>query len=103
MPGPRIAVIGGGIIGAAVTRRLLQVRPDAEVTPLEKEGRLAAHQTGRNSGVVHAGVYCTPGWRRARLCRRGVGLLRDFCAEHDLPYDECGKMLVALDPVERER
>jgi L-2-hydroxyglutarate oxidase LhgO len=103
MSGPRIAVIGGGIIGAAVTRRLLGVRPDAEVTLLEKEERLAAHQTGRNSGVVHAGLYYPPGSLKARLCRQGVGLLRDFCAEHDLPYDECGKLLVALDPVESER
>ncbi|GAA2080216.1 L-2-hydroxyglutarate oxidase [Actinomadura alba] len=103
MPGPRIAVIGGGIIGAAVTRQLLRERSDAEVTLLEKEDRLATHQTGRNSGVVHAGLYYTPGSLKARLCRQGVGLLRDFCSEHDLRYEECGKLLVARDPVERER
>jgi L-2-hydroxyglutarate oxidase len=99
----RYAVVGGGILGAAVARRLLQVRPDAEVTLLEKESRLAAHQTGRNSGVVHAGLYYQPGSLKARLCRRGVGMLREFCHEQGLAYDECGKVLVALDETERAR
>ena len=99
----RYAVVGGGIIGAAVARRLLQVRPDAQVTLLEKEDRLAAHQTGRNSGVVHAGLYYEPGSLKATLCRRGVGLLEEFCAEKGLPYDEIGKVLVALDADERQR
>jgi L-2-hydroxyglutarate oxidase LhgO len=103
MPLQRVAVVGGGIIGAAVTRRLLEVRPDARVTLLEKEDRLAAHQTGRNSGVVHAGLYYVPGSLKARLCRRGGALLKEFCAEHGLPYDEIGKVLVALDEDERER
>ena len=88
MPVQRYAVVGGGIIGTAVARRLLAQRPDAEVTVLEKEDRLAAHQTGRNSGVVHAGLYYEPGSLKATLCRRGVALLREFCAEHGLPYDE---------------
>ena len=79
MSGPSYAVVGGGILGAAVARRVLQVRPDARVTLLEKEDRLAAHQTGRNSGVVHAGLYYPPGSLKATLCRRGVGLLRAFC------------------------
>jgi (S)-2-hydroxyglutarate dehydrogenase len=99
----RIAVVGGGIIGSAVARRLLQLRPDARVTLLEKEDRLAAHQTGRNSGVVHAGLYYEPGSLKALLCRRGVGLLKDFCAEKGLAYDEIGKVLVALDGAEEER
>ncbi len=103
MSGRRYVVVGGGILGAAVGRRLLQERPDARVTLLEKEQRLAAHQTGRNSGVVHAGLYYAPGSLKATLCRRGVGLLRDFCAEHGIPYREIGKVLVALDDVERER
>ncbi|MFP5370729.1 MAG: FAD-dependent oxidoreductase, partial [Actinomycetes bacterium] len=93
----RYAVVGGGIIGAAVARRLLELRPDASVTLLEKEDRLAAHQTGRNSGVVHAGLYYQPGSLKALLCRRGVGLLREFCAEKGIGYDEIGKVLVALD------
>ncbi|MCV2488311.1 L-2-hydroxyglutarate oxidase [Geodermatophilus sp. YIM 151500] len=99
----RYAVVGGGIIGAAVARRLLELRPDAHVTLLEKEDRLAAHQTGRNSGVVHAGLYYQPGSLKATLCRRGVGLLEEFCAEKGLPYDEIGKVLVALDAEEEQR
>jgi (S)-2-hydroxyglutarate dehydrogenase len=99
----RIAVVGGGIIGAAVARRLLQVRPDIEVLLLEKEDRLAAHQSGHNSGVVHAGIYYPPGSLKATLCRRGVGLLRAFCEEHGLGYDRCGKLIVALDEAQRIR
>jgi L-2-hydroxyglutarate oxidase len=98
-----VAVVGGGILGAAIARRLLQVDPELEVTLLEKESGLAQHQTGHNSGVAHAGLYYTPGSLKARLCRRGVAMLREFCAEHQVVYDECGKVLVALDDVERER
>ena len=75
MSGQRYVVVGGGIVGAAVARRLLQIRPAVSVTVLEKEDRLAAQQTGRNSGVVHAGSYHVPGSLKATLCRRGVGLL----------------------------
>ena len=103
MSGHSYAVVGGGILGAAVARRVLQVRPDARVTLLEKEDRLAAHQTGRNSGVVHAGLYYPPGSLKATLCRRGVGLLRAFCLERDIVYNECGKVLVALDAEEQGR
>ncbi len=97
------AVIGGGIVGAAVARRLVQTGAFDQVTVLEKEAALAQHQTGRNSGVVHAGLYYTPGSLKARLCRRGVGMLREFCAEHGVAYDEIGKVLVALDEVEAGR
>lgn len=103
MSGLRYAVVGGGIIGAAVSRRLMQLEPDAKVTLLEKEDQLATHQTGRNSGVVHAGLYYPSGSLKATLCRRGVGLLKDFCAQHDITYDECGKVLVALDAEEQSR
>ncbi|MGR6965349.1 L-2-hydroxyglutarate oxidase [Geodermatophilus sp. URMC 61] len=103
MTGPRIAVVGGGIVGAAVARRLVSVQPSARVTILEKEEGLARHQTGRNSGVVHAGLYYTPGSLKARLCRRGVGLLREFCAERRIAYQEIGKVLVALDAAEEAR
>lgn len=99
----RIGVVGGGIVGIAVARRLLQLRPHAALTVFEKEPRLAAHQTGHNSGVVHAGIYYPPGSLKARLCRRGVGLLREFCAEHGIPYDPCGKLIVARDESERGR
>jgi L-2-hydroxyglutarate oxidase LhgO len=101
--GRRYAVVGGGILGVAVARRLLEADPAARVTVWEKEPALAQHQTGRNSGVVHAGLYYTPGSLKARLCRRGVGLLKEFCAEHGVAYDECGKVLVALDEVEASR
>lgn len=103
MTSTRYAVVGGGIVGVAVARRLLDVDPDCSVVLLEKEDHLAEHQTGRNSGVVHAGLYYPPGSLKARLCRRGVGLLREFCEEQSLPYDECGKVLVALDEAERSR
>jgi len=99
----RYAVVGGGIVGAAVGRRLMDVDPACQVTVLEKEPELALHQTGRNSGVVHAGLYYTPGSLKALLCRRGVALLQELCTEKDIRYDECGKVLVALDEVERER
>ncbi|ORV87307.1 L-2-hydroxyglutarate oxidase [Mycolicibacterium iranicum] len=99
----RVAVIGGGIVGAAVARELLVRRPDAEVTVFEKEDRLASHQTGRNSGVVHAGLYYQPGSAKALLCRRGVGLLEEYCAQRGITRIACGKVLVALNEVERLR
>ena len=99
----RVAVIGGGIVGAAVARELLVRRPDAEVTVFEKEDRLASHQTGRNSGVVHAGLYYQPGSAKALLCRRGVGLLEEYCAQRGITRIACGKVLVALNEVERSR
>lgn len=98
----RVAVVGGGIIGTAVARHLARDH-GAVVTLLEKEDRLAAHQTGHNSGVVHAGLYYEPGSLKATLCRRGVDLLHDFVTEHDIAYDECGKVVVALDEVQSER
>lgn len=99
----RCAVVGGGILGAAVAHRLVTTGVADEVTLLEKEDALARHQTGRNSGVVHAGLYYTPGSLKARLCRSGVGMLREFCAEHGIAYDEVGKVLVALDETEAGR
>jgi L-2-hydroxyglutarate oxidase LhgO len=99
----RIGVVGAGIIGLAVARRLAELRPDATVTVLEKEHDVALHQTGRNSGVVHAGLYYAPGSLKARLCRRGADLLRAYCAERGLPLEECGKLVVAVDPSELER
>jgi L-2-hydroxyglutarate oxidase LhgO len=96
----RIGVVGAGILGLAVAHRLGEVLPDAPVTVLEKEDRVAAHQTGHNSGVVHAGLYYAPGSLKARLCRRGVGLLRAFCAERGIAYEACGKLVVARDASE---
>ena len=92
-----VGVVGGGIVGVAVGRELVRRRPGTRVVVLEKEERLAAHQTGHNSGVVHAGIYYRPGTLKAELCTRGRRLLRDFCAEHAIAYDECGKLVVAVD------
>ena len=99
----RVGVVGGGILGVAVAREILKRRPDADVTLFEKEDRLASHQTGRNSGVVHAGLYYEPGSNKAVLCRRGVGLLEEFCEQRGIRRIACGKVLVALDEVERAR
>lgn len=101
MSAQHVGVIGAGIVGLAVARRIGQLFPDAEVTVLEKEDRVAVHQTGHNSGVVHAGLYYQPGSLKAMLCRRGVGLLREYCQEKGLPYQECGKLVVAIDDSER--
>jgi len=94
----RIGVIGGGIVGVALARELS--REGAAVTVLEKEEGLARHQTGRNSGVVHAGLYYAPGSLKARLCAAGRQSMREFCAEKNLPYREVGKLVVAVDETE---
>ena len=99
----RIGIVGGGIVGVALARRVAGLGRDVAVTVLEKEPELARHQTGRNSGVVHAGLYYTPGSLKARLCRRGVELLSEFCAANGLTYDRCGKVVVALDQTELGR
>jgi L-2-hydroxyglutarate oxidase LhgO len=91
----RYVVVGGGILGLATARQLVLSQPAAEVVVLERELALAQHQTSHNSGVVHAGIYYAPGSLKARLCRRGLELLRDFCAERALPYEACGKVVVA--------
>ena len=98
----RYVVVGGGILGLATARQLTTSDPEADVLVLEREVALAQHQTSHNSGVVHAGIYYAPGSLKARLCRRGLGLLRDFCQQHGLPYDACGKVVVAVDEPEIE-
>lgn len=97
-----MGVVGAGIVGLAVARRLAEVCGD-EVTVFDKENEVAAHQTGHNSGVVHSGLYYKPGSLKAVLCRRGVDLLREFCAEKHLEYRELGKVVVARDAIEVER
>jgi L-2-hydroxyglutarate oxidase LhgO len=99
----RVVVVGGGIIGLATARQLQRTVPEIEVTVLEKEPELARHQTAHNSGVVHAGIYYRPGSLKARLCRRGIGLLREFCRERGLPYEACGKLVIATGPRELGR
>ncbi|MFC8732947.1 L-2-hydroxyglutarate oxidase [Luteimicrobium sp. NPDC057192] len=90
-----IAVVGGGIVGVALARAL--ALRGVDVTVVEKEARLALHQTGHNSGVVHAGLYYAPGSLKATLCTAGRTALRDYCREKDLPYRELGKLVVAVD------
>ena len=98
-----VGVVGGGIVGLAIGRELARRRPGAPVVVFEKEDRLGAHQTGHNSGVVHAGIYYRPGSLKAELCTRGRVLLRDYCSERGLPYQELGKLVVAVNPSELGR
>lgn len=90
-----IGVVGAGILGLAIARHLQELYPGARVAVLEKEADVALHQTGHNSGVVHAGLYYQPGSLKAELCRRGANLLRTYCEERSLPFDACGKLVVA--------
>ena len=101
MSAERVGVIGAGIVGLAVARRLGQLLPGATVTVLDKEDTVAAHQTGHNSGVVHAGLYYAPGSLKATLCRRGMSLLKEYCQEKQIPYEEVGKLVIAVDETER--
>ncbi|EXJ51337.1 hydroxyglutarate oxidase [Microbacterium sp. MRS-1] len=94
----QIGIIGGGIVGVALARELSA--SGAEVTVLEKEARLSEHQTGHNSGVVHAGLYYAPGSLKATLCAKGRVQIREFCEEKGLPYREVGKLVVAVDESE---
>ncbi len=98
-----LIVIGGGIVGLATAFRLLLGKPDLKLCLLEKEKELGTHQTGHNSGVLHAGLYYPPGSRKARLCREGKLALQIFADEHDIPYELCGKLVVALDESELDR
>jgi 2-hydroxyglutarate dehydrogenase len=91
---PDVAVVGGGIVGLAVARELS--RRGRRVLVLEREDRLGAHQTSHNSGVIHQGIYYAPGSLKARLCREGADALYDFCAEHGIPAEPCGKLVVAV-------
>lgn len=95
-----IVVIGGGLVGLAVAMEAGARFPGRRILVLEKEERVAAHQSGRNSGVVHSGLYYRPGSLKARLCVEGGRLLREFCATHGLPYEACGKVVVATTPDE---
>jgi L-2-hydroxyglutarate oxidase LhgO len=90
-----IVVIGGGLVGLALAMEAGARFPGRRILVLEKEDRVAAHQSGRNSGVVHSGLYYRPGSLKARLCVEGGRLLRDFCGIHGLPYEACGKVVVA--------
>ncbi len=97
------AVIGGGIVGLSSARSLLESYPDAGVLVLEKESAWARHQTGHNSGVIHSGIYYKPGSLKARFCREGAQKLVEFCQEHAIAYEICGKVIVATEPGEMTR
>jgi len=96
-------VIGGGIVGVATAREILLRRPGASLLLLEKADGLGMHQTGHNSGVIHSGIYYQPGSLKAELSRRGAELTKNFAAEHGIPFDVRGKLLVATDSVEQVR
>jgi L-2-hydroxyglutarate oxidase len=96
-------VIGGGIVGLSTALALVEEVGLRRLLVLEREQELGRHQTGHNSGVIHAGVYYQPGSLKARLCRQGLTRTKQFCRERELPWDECGKLVVATDETELER
>jgi L-2-hydroxyglutarate oxidase len=96
-------VIGGGIVGLAAAYKLLLARPGVRVTVLEKEPGVGRHQTGNNSGVLHAGLYYKPGSLKARLAVSGIRQMTEFCRTHDVPHEICGKVVVATDAAEVAR
>ena len=96
-------IIGGGIVGVSTAWQLQQRYPDKKILLLEKESEFATHQTGHNSGVIHAGVYYEPGSLKAKFCREGVNATINFCKQHNIPFNQCGKLLVATNALEVER
>jgi (S)-2-hydroxyglutarate dehydrogenase len=96
-------VVGGGIVGLALARETLLRKPGSRVAVLEREAEVGSHQTGHNSGVIHAGVYYTPGSLKAKLCVTGARLMYEFCDEHGIRYERCGKVIVATDKTELGR
>lgn len=98
-----VCVVGGGIVGLATALRLLELRSDLDLLLLEKEEQLATHQTGHNSGVLHAGLYYAPGSLKARLCREGKAQMERFCDSHGIAIERTGKLVVALDESELPR
>ena len=98
-----ITIIGGGIVGLATALELTKRYPQRKLAILEKEDRLAAHQTGHNSGVIHSGIYYKPGSLKAQTCVAGAKAIIAFCQQHDIPYEVCGKVVVATSPAELPR
>jgi len=96
-------IVGGGIVGMSTAWQLKQRQPNARILVLEKEAELGLHQTGRNAGVIHAGIYYEPGSLKADFCHRGVEATMQFCRDTDVPYEQCGKLLVATNDSELER
>jgi len=98
-----LIIIGGGILGLSSAWQWQQQRPDDRVLVIEKEPQLGCHQTGHNSGVIHAGVYYTPGSLKARYCLEGSRRMLDFCQQQQIAHQQCGKLLVATCEIERQR
>jgi L-2-hydroxyglutarate oxidase len=98
-----ITVVGGGILGLAVARELLRRSPGSSLCVLEREADVAAHQTGHNSGVIHAGVYYTPGSLKARLCVEGAREMYEYCEQREIAHERCGKLILATDRSELDR
>ena len=95
-----LVIAGGGIVGLATAYRFLERFPERSVTVLEKEANVAKHQTGHNSGVLHSGIYYKPGSLKAENCRAGKLAMEEFCEEHNIPFERCGKVIVAVDESE---
>ncbi len=98
-----IIIVGAGIVGLATTYKLIEKKPDLKICIIEKEDSVSKHQTGNNSGVIHSGIYYKPGSLKATNCRRGYKMLLDFCIENEIPYDICGKVIVATNEDEIQR
>lgn len=98
-----VAVVGGGIVGLATAWKLIQRAPGSDIVVIEKEANVGNHQTGRNSGVLHSGIYYAPGSAKARMCRSGQREMIDFCVEHGIRHEMIGKVIVATSPDEFER
>jgi len=92
-----VIVIGAGIVGLATAMKILEKKPDFKICVLEKESAVSLHQTGNNSGVIHSGIYYKPGSLKAVNCRKGYNLLLEFCSKENIPFELCGKIIVASD------
>ncbi len=98
-----VTIIGAGIVGLSTAWQLKQRQPDWQVTVIDKEPRIGAHQTSHNSGVIHSGIYYEPGSLKARFCRAGLDATIEFCQSRNIPFEQCGKLIVATNPLEQER
>ena len=103
MSNPDLIVIGGGIVGLATAMSLQQRYGDLSVMVVEAESQVSRHQSGHNSGVLHAGIYYKPGSQKALLCRAGKALMEQFCTENSIAWDRCGKVVVVWNAIERRK
>ena len=98
----KIVIIGAGIIGLSLALELLK-RGNKKVLLIEKENQIASHQSSRNSGVMHAGLYYKPGSLKSKLCREGINLMKNYCNKHSIEWNECGKIVIANNYLEENR